>query len=93
MPVATPVNYAEPMFGRSHYPWGAIEGIVRSLVPIDDGRVALRLALGTDMVEAKIKTSSDGVGPNVDSRVRVRGLASGRIHSRALDNLDLPRIR
>lgn len=81
-PVATPVTYAELISGRFHYQWVAVEGIVRSVVPIDDGRATLRLALGTDMLEAIVKTSADGVGPDVDSLVRVRGLASGRINSR-----------
>jgi signal transduction histidine kinase len=81
-PIATPVNYSDLVSGRFHYQWVAVEGIVRSVVPIDDGRIALRLALSTEIVEVMIKTSPEGVSPKVDSLVRVRGLASGRINSR-----------
>lgn len=81
-PVATPVNYADLVSGRFHYQWVAVEGIIRSVDSIEDGRIRLRLALGKDMVEVLIKMSPDSAAPEVDSMVRVRGLASGRINSR-----------
>ena len=79
---ATPVSYAELESGRFHYQWVSIEGIVRAISTGEEGRTWLRLVAGSHVLDVLVRTAYEPARVQVDSRVRVRGLASGRINFR-----------
>lgn len=82
VPPATPVTYGDLASGRFHYQWVAFEGVVRSVGSVDDGHAVLRLHDGTQIVEVMVNAPADGAHVEENSRVRARGLASGRINQR-----------
>ena len=82
LPPAIPAAYEDLLSGRFHYRRVAVEGVVRSIAPIDEGRSLLRLAVGSRVVEVRVEVPVDLGLKLVDSRVRVAGLAAGLLNER-----------
>lgn len=79
---AAPVSYVELESGRFHYQWVSVEGIVRAIFTGEEGRTWLRLVVGAHVLDVLVRASHEASSVQVDSRVRIRGLASGRINFR-----------
>ncbi len=82
IPEARPVTYDDLMSGRFHYQRVAIEGVVRSVLPEEEGASLVRVALGSRVVEVQVEQPPLDDGSWIDSRVRVAGLAAGHINAR-----------
>lgn len=82
LPPAATVGYDGLISGRYHYQRVAIEGIVRSVMPVGESRSVLRLDAGSRIVEAWVDAGIDDEAAIVDSRVRIEGLAAGGINRR-----------
>ena len=82
MPAAIPATYDDLASARWHYHRVAVEGIVRAVTLLEEGRSLLQLAMGTRLVEIRIDAPLDRQRAPVDSRVRIFGLAAGFINER-----------
>lgn len=83
MPAALPATYDDLMSGRLHYQRVAIEGIVRTVSPEDEGTSLLRVALGSRIIEVQMNQPIETARPDwIDRRVKISGLAAGRINAR-----------
>ncbi|MBI4626803.1 MAG: sensor histidine kinase [Verrucomicrobia bacterium] len=82
LPEPISASYDDLESARFHYQRVAVEGVVRSLAPFEEGRSLLRLALGSRVMDVRIDAPPDRERTFVDSRVRVRGLAAGFINDR-----------
>lgn len=82
LPAGIPASYDDLVAARQHYKRVAVEGIVRSLAPVEEGRSLLRLAMGSNILEVRVDAPPDRERALVDSRVRVQGLAAGFINER-----------
>ncbi|MCB1228852.1 MAG: sensor histidine kinase [Verrucomicrobiae bacterium] len=82
VPEARPVTFDDLMSGRFHYQRVAIEGVVRTIVPEEEGASLVRVALGSRIVEVQVEQPPSGDEDWIDSRVRVAGLAAGHINAR-----------
>lgn len=81
LPPGIPVQYDDLHFSRYHYQRVAVEGIVRSQLPLDPDRTLMRLAMGSRTIDIRIEQPPHA-GPNlVDHRVRITGLAAGLINT------------
>jgi signal transduction histidine kinase len=82
LPEPLPATFDDLISGRYHYQRVVVEGILRTLTPDEEGTSLARLALGSRIVEALVEQPvPDGTGW-IDSRIRVTGLAAGRINAR-----------
>ncbi len=97
-PPGIPANYDDLVSARFHYQRVAVEGVVHSVAPLDEGRSLLRLAMGSRMIDVRIDVPPESERPLVDSRVRIQGLAAGyhnerrqlvQAHIRAIDWTDV----
>ncbi len=97
-PPGIPANHDDLVAARFHYQRVAIEGVVHSVAPLDEGRSLLRLAMGSRMIDVRIDVPPESERPLVDSRVRIQGLAAGyhnerrqlvQAHIRAIDWTDV----
>src|SRR5690606_1815544 len=79
---AIQVGYAGLTEAGYNYPRVAIEGIVRSVTANGGGRSVIRIAIGCDVVEARVDSEIAVEGGMVDCRVRAEGLAAGGINRR-----------
>lgn len=78
---APPAAYDELLSGQLHYQRVRIEGVVRTVSALEEGRTLLRLAVGSRVMEARIEAGPVGsrwVGANV----QVKGLVAGIINDR-----------
>lgn len=82
VPPGIPATFDDLASGRYHYRRVAVEGVLRSITPIDGTRSLVRLALGMRRVEIRIEAPPDATRALIDSRVRISGLAAGRINER-----------
>lgn len=82
IPEARPVSFDDLMSGRFHYQRVSIEGVVRTLVPAEEGTTLVRLALGSRVVEVQVEQPPPTDLDWIDSRVQVAGLAAGHINAR-----------
>lgn len=82
LPAGIPALFDDLVFGRYHYQRVAIEGIVRSVKPLDAKQALLRLAMGSRVMEARVEQSLESGRTLVDHRVRITGLAAGFINDR-----------
>lgn len=82
LPPAIPAAFEDLVSGRYHYRRVAVEGVVRSVAPVDEGRSLLRLAMGSRVVDVQVEMPVDLELTLVDSRVRVAGLAAGLLNER-----------
>ncbi len=81
VPKPVEVTYDDLVSGRFHYQWITAEGIVRSTSVGDLGKVIIRLAMGSRIVEIHVDGLPDS-GSLVDHRIQVTGLAAGGINHR-----------
>lgn len=82
LPPGIPARYDDLVFSRYHYQRVALEGIVRSISPVDPQRSLIRLAMGSRVLEARVEQPPQDGRSLVDHRVRVTGLAVGFINKR-----------
>lgn len=82
LPAGIAATFDDLVAARHHYKRVAVEGIVRSLAPVEEGRSLLRLAMGSRILEVRVDAPPDRERAPVDSRVRVQGLAAGFINER-----------
>ena len=83
MPEALPATYDDLMSGRLHYQRVAVEGIVRTIAAEGEATSLLRVALGSRIIEVQMNQPIETASPDwIDRRVRISGLAAGRINAR-----------
>ncbi|MCB1090946.1 MAG: sensor histidine kinase, partial [Verrucomicrobiae bacterium] len=82
VPDALPATFDDLMSGRYHYQRVAIDGIVRSVVPEEEGASSVRVAVGSRVIEARVESPPVETVSWLDCRVRVTGLAAGHIITR-----------
>lgn len=82
LPEPIAANVEDLDSGRFHYQRLSIEGIVRSVSPQEETTSLVRVALGSRVIEVHVEELPKESLPLVDSRVRVAGLAAGRINDR-----------
>lgn len=81
LPPGIPARYDDLVFSRYHYQRIAVEGLVRAVVPLSGDRSLVRLAMGTNVLEARIEKPPGPHRSLVDHRVRITGLAAGLINT------------
>lgn len=77
LPPGIRANYDDLVSARHHYQRVAIEGVVRSVTPMDEGRTLLRLAMGSRVLDVRVEMPPERERSLVDCRVRIQGLAAG----------------
>lgn len=84
LPDPRAVGFDELASGRYHYQLVSVEGIVRSVSPVSESDGLVRVALGARVFEIRVDEPPplEAAEELVDSRVRVTGLAAGRINLR-----------
>lgn len=90
-PQAAPASYDDLATGRFHYQRVIVEGLGRTLTPLDENRSLLRLAIGSRVLEVRIDAPLETAPPLIDARLRITALAAGGINDRR--QLVFPYIR
>ncbi len=90
-PEPRPATYDDLASGRFHYLRVKVEGIVRSVVPQEENRAVLRLAVGSRVLEVRVDRPPPADGSLIDAGVTVQGLAAGTINE--LRQLVQPYVR
>lgn len=81
-PVAVPASYDDLAGGRYHYQRVVVEGLGRTLAPLDENRSVLRLALGARVIEVRVDAPLTSAPVIEDARLRITALAAGGINDR-----------
>ena len=81
-PVAVPASYDDLATGRFHYQRVIVEGIGRTLTPLDENRSLLRLAIGSRVLEVRVDAPLETAPALIDARLRITALAAGGINDR-----------
>ena len=81
-PAAVPVIYDDLATGRFHYQRVLVEGLGRTLTPLDENRSLLRLAMGSRVIEVRVDAPLEAAPPLIDARLRITALAAGGINDR-----------
>lgn len=81
-PAAAPATYDDLATGRFHYQRVLVEGLGRTLTPLDENRSLLRLAMGSRVIEVRVDTPPDSAPDVIDARLRITALAAGGINDR-----------
>ncbi|HRE82795.1 MAG TPA: sensor histidine kinase [Opitutaceae bacterium] len=90
LPKPIEARYSDLITGRYHYQQVVLEGVVRSIGPLNEARFSgappsarsvMRLAMDGEILEVRAETGQTGA-PEIDSLVRVSGLAAGIVNSR-----------
>lgn len=81
-PAASPAAYDDLATGRFHYQRVLVEGLGRTLTPLDENRSLLRLAMGSRVIEVRIDSPPESAPAVVDARLRIIALAAGGINDR-----------
>ncbi len=81
LPPGIPAQFDDLYFGRYHYQRVTVEGIVRSVQPVDARKSLLRLAMGSRVIEVRVEAPPASERTLVDHRVRITGLAAGLINT------------
>ncbi|MDA7926437.1 sensor histidine kinase [Verrucomicrobiales bacterium] len=82
LPPAIPVQFDELQSGRLHYQHVMVEGIVRTIVPDDEGTSLMKLTLGSRVIEVKVESLPANPNRYIGAKVRVSGLAAGDLNHR-----------
>ncbi|MDI1313907.1 sensor histidine kinase [Prosthecobacter sp.] len=90
-PMAVPASYDDLATGRFHYQRVIVEGLGRTLTPLDENRSLLRLAIGSRVLEVRIDAPLETAPALIDARLRITALAAGGINDRR--QLVFPYIR
>ncbi len=83
-PAPEPVKagYEDLTTGRFHYQRVSIEGLGRTLTPLDENRSLLRLAIGSRVIEVRVDAALASAPNLIDARLRITALAAGGINDR-----------
>ncbi len=81
-PAAVPAIYDDLATGRFHYQRVLVEGLGRTLTPLDENRSLLRLAMGSRVIEVRVDAPLEAAPPLIDARLRITALAAGGINDR-----------
>ncbi|MFO1486691.1 MAG: sensor histidine kinase [Verrucomicrobiaceae bacterium] len=81
-PAAVPAAYDDLATGRFHYQRVVVEGLGRTLTPLDENRSLLRLAMGSRVIEVRVDSPPESAPDIVDARLRITALAAGGINDR-----------
>jgi len=90
-PMAVPASYDDLATGRFHYQRVIVEGLGRTLTPLDENRSLLHLAIGSRVLEVRIDAPLETAPALIDARLRITALAAGGINDRR--QLVFPYIR
>ena len=90
-PAPVKATYDDLATGRFHYQRVTVEGLGRTLTPLDENRSLLRLALGGRVIEVRVDSPRESAPSLVDARLRITALAAGSINDRR--QLVLPYLR
>ncbi len=90
-PAAVPASYDDLATGRFHYQRVIVEGLGRTLTPLDENRSLLRLAIGSRVLEVRVDAPLETAPELIDARLRITALAAGGINDRR--QLVFPYIR
>ncbi|OYW75930.1 MAG: hypothetical protein B7Z37_11050 [Verrucomicrobia bacterium 12-59-8] len=90
-PMAAPASYDDLATGRFHYQRVIVEGLGRTLTPLDENRSLLRLAIGSRVLEVRVDAPLETAPALIDARLRITALAAGGINDRR--QLVFPYIR
>lgn len=90
-PAAAPASYDDLATGRFHYQRVIVEGLGRTLTPLDENRTLLRLAIGSRVLEVRVDAPLETAPALIDARLRITALAAGGINDRR--QLVFPYIR
>ena len=82
LPPGIVARYDDLVFSRYRYQRVTLEGIVRSISPVEPNKSLIRLAMGSRVMEARVETPPQSGRSLVDHRVRLTGLAAGLINKR-----------
>ena len=80
LPPGIPAQFDDLYFGRYHYQRVTVEGIVRTVQPVDGEKSLLRLAMGSRVIEVRVEVPPASQRTLIDHRVRITGLAAGLIN-------------
>lgn len=81
-PAAIPAIYDDLATGRYHYQRVSVEGLGRTLTPLDENRSLLRLAMGSRVIEVRVDAPPESAPALVDARLLITALAAGGINDR-----------
>ncbi|MBL9131250.1 MAG: sensor histidine kinase [Verrucomicrobiaceae bacterium] len=81
-PAAVSAIYDDLATGRFHYQRVLVEGLGRTLTPLDENRSLLRLAMGSRVIEVRVDAPLEAAPPLIDARLRITALAAGGINDR-----------
>jgi signal transduction histidine kinase len=74
--------YDDLASGRYHYQRVLVEGVGRTLSPLDENRSLLRLAMGDRVIEVRVDASLDSAPAILDAGLQITALAAGGINDR-----------
>ncbi len=80
LPPGISAQFDDLYFGRFHYQRVTVEGVVRSVTPVENNRSLLRLAMGSRVIDVRVEAPPPATSL-VDHRVRITGLAAGLINT------------
>lgn len=81
-PAGAPASYDDLATGRFHYQRVVVEGLGRTLTPLDENRSLIRLAMGSRVIEVRVDAPLESAPDVIDARLRITALAAGGINDR-----------
>ncbi len=81
-PAGVSASYDDLATGRFHYQRVIVEGLGRTLTPLDENRSLLRLAMGSRVIEVRVDAPLEAAPSLIDARLRITALAAGGINDR-----------
>jgi signal transduction histidine kinase len=81
-PAPVPAVYDDLATGRFHYQRVLVEGLGRTLTPLDEDRSLLRLSMGSRVIEVRVDAPPESAPKVIDARLRITALAAGGINDR-----------
>jgi signal transduction histidine kinase len=81
-PAGVSASYDDLAAGRFHYQRVLVEGLGRTLTPLDENRALLRLAMGSRVIEVRVDAPLEAAPQLIDARLRLTALAAGGINDR-----------
>ncbi len=79
---AVTATYDDLATGRFHYQRVVVEGLGRTLTPLDENRSILRVSMGSRVIEVRVDSPPDSAPNIIDARLRITALAAGGINDR-----------
>jgi signal transduction histidine kinase len=82
LPRPQATGFDDLLSGRLHYQRAEVEGIVRTVSPLDEGRTLIRIAAGTRLIELRVEAAGEKDPRWIGAQVRATGLVAGVINDR-----------